>query len=548
MCKRVRFIAVWIAGIALASAAFFPPAQAAGYGSQSITQAADALLQWRKLKNGVSSSGLLFTQAYAQNAGNGCDWFAIAAGRYGIADAPAVYLKNIEKYITQKYKTQDKLDAVKATEWHRIALAVLACGGDPTKIGRDQQGNPVNLIADGVYNRGNTAPLAKQGVNGYAWGLIVLDSQNYRVPSGSCDTRESMIRGLLEAQLSDGGFALAGVKCDPDTTAAVLTALAPYANSSKIYTYVQKSTKKQVSKTVGQAVEEALHALSGAQQSSGGFMTYGEETCESAAQVVTALCTLGIDPQTDVRFLKNGNSVVDALFSYQRTDGGFAHTVHGQSNSMASEQAFCALISLYRMYNDLNVFYDYTDGIFMKEKGPQSTGSSGAGSVVSSVQQNSRPGDASEKNAGKTESLAPESSGEASIQQNRNEDTTSAQTDVSEQASGPQTRQSSSVKQESAAVLDASKANAANAQDHRQNSQSSQALGEQGEENGIHPLVFIGIGIALIAGAAGFYATKGRNQKQLEKDEDFFESIRAEKLSQKEQTAEESKAHEENQE
>ena len=60
--------------------------------------------------------------------------------------------------------------------------------------------------------------------------------------------------------------------------------------------------------------------------------------------------------------------------------------------------------------------------------------------------------------------------------------------------------------------------------------------------------MFIGIGIALIAGAAGFYATKGRNQKQLEKDEDFFESIRAEKLSQKEQTAEESKAHEENQE
>ena len=130
MCKSVRFIAVWIAGIVLASVAFFPPAQAAGYSSQSVAQAADAVLKWRKLKNGVSGSGLLFTQAYAQNAGNGCDWFAIAAGRYGIADDPAAYLENIEKYITQKYKTQDKLDAVKATEWHRIALAVLACGGD----------------------------------------------------------------------------------------------------------------------------------------------------------------------------------------------------------------------------------------------------------------------------------------------------------------------------------------------------------------------------------------------------------------------------------
>ncbi len=544
MCKSVRFIAVWIAGIVLASVAFFPPAQAAGYSSQSVAQAADAVLEWRKLKNGVSGSGLLFTQAYAQNAGNGCDWFAIAAGRYGIADDPAAYLENIEKYITQKYKTQDKLDAVKATEWHRIALAVLACGGDPTKIGSDQQGNPVNLIADGVYNRGITVPLAKQGINGYAWGLITLDSKNYQVPSGSCDTRESMILGLLEAQLADGGFALAGMKCDPDTTAAVLTALAPYTQRSKIYTYVQKSTKKQVSKTVGQVVEEALHALSGVQQSSGGFVTYGEETCESAAQVITALCTLGIDPQTDARFLKNGNSVVDALFSYQCTDGGFAHTVRGQSNSIASEQAFCALVSLYRLYNDFAKFYNYTDDIFMKEKSLQSAGPSGAGSAVSSAQQNSRPGSAFEQNAGEDESPALESSGGSSEQQKRNENTTSAQTGASEQSSGTQAQQPSSVKQESATVPNALGTNSAGTQ----NTQPTQALGEQGEENGIHPLVFIGIGIALIAGAAGFYATKGRYQKQAEEDGDFFESIRAEKQSQKEQAVKEPKAHEENQE
>lgn len=142
MCKSVRFIAVWIAGIVLASVAFFPPAQAAGYSSQSVAQAADAVLKWRKLKNGVSGSGLLFTQAYAQNAGNGCDWFAIAAGRYGIADDPAAYLENIEKYITQKYKTQDKLDAVKATEWHRIALAVLGLRRGSHKNWQRSAGKP----------------------------------------------------------------------------------------------------------------------------------------------------------------------------------------------------------------------------------------------------------------------------------------------------------------------------------------------------------------------------------------------------------------------
>ena len=51
-------------------------------------------------------------------------------------------------------------------------------------------------------------------------------------------------------------------------------------------------------------------------ESDGGFcssMDTGTESSESCAQVLTALCSLGIDPQSDSRFIKNGNTVLDNL-------------------------------------------------------------------------------------------------------------------------------------------------------------------------------------------------------------------------------------------
>ncbi len=43
---------------------------------------------------------------------------------------------------------------------------------------------------------------------------------------------------------------------------------------------------------------------------------------KSCAQVVVALTSLGIDPAEDSRFIKNGNSVLDALLGYYVNGGG----------------------------------------------------------------------------------------------------------------------------------------------------------------------------------------------------------------------------------
>ena len=111
------------------------------------------------------------------------------------------YLAALQTYVEQKYREPDKLDRVKATEWHRISPCCATCGGDPTHFGKDADGNDINLIADGVYDRGKTVDIGAQGLNGWLWGLITLDSMKYNIPAGSSYTRTEMIKKILSFQL-----------------------------------------------------------------------------------------------------------------------------------------------------------------------------------------------------------------------------------------------------------------------------------------------------------------------------------------------------------
>ena len=216
--------------------------------------------------------------------------------------------------------------AAKATEWHRISLAILAMGGDPTNFGTDANGEPINLIADGTYNRGRTTPLGRQGINGWIWGLITLDSLRYPVPDDAFYTREDIIEEILCCQLSDGGFALSGEVSDPDITAMALQALAPYYDSDTLHRYTRKITGETEEKTVRQITEEALSCLSALQLPSGDFKSWGTQNVESTDQVVVALCCLGIDPLSDPRFIKDGKTLLDGILRYRMPDGGFVHS------------------------------------------------------------------------------------------------------------------------------------------------------------------------------------------------------------------------------
>ena len=56
-------------------------------------------------------------------------------------------------------------------------------------------------------------------------------------------------------------------------------------------------------------------------------------------RVIVALTALGIDPQKDARFLKNGRSVLDALCDFVLDDGFYHSAELVEVNGMATEQA-----------------------------------------------------------------------------------------------------------------------------------------------------------------------------------------------------------------
>lgn len=332
------------------------------YTVAQISEAIQGIMTQKRSALGLSETDNLLSGDELIYAGSSAtDWLPIGLSRCGAEDDYDSYLAALRTYVEQKYREPDKLDRTKATEWHRIALAVLACGGDPTHFGRDENGADINLIADGVYDRGKTADLGRQGLNGWLWGLITLDSMKYTIPAGASYTRTELVKTILSYQLSDDGFNLRvaqGSTADPDITAMAIQALAPYYRNSTF--------------NVKDPVDKALDCLSELQLDTGDFRSWGTRNSESVSQIIVSLCSIGVDPQNDSRFIKNGINLLDALFYYQQEDGGFAHSyesdpgnpsaIPGESNSIATDQALLALVAVWRQAQGMSILYDFRPG------------------------------------------------------------------------------------------------------------------------------------------------------------------------------------------
>ena len=263
----------------------------------------------------------------------GGEWMVIGLARSGRL-VPAGYYDNVVEYVKAKADANERLHPAKVTDNARVILALTAIGKDVTNVGGH------NLLK----GLDNMDYVQTQGINGPIFTLIALDSHNY--PTSGDVTREKLIQVILDAQLTDGGWALSGTKADPDMTAMAIQALAPYYKTNE---------------TVKAAVDKALEALSALQRNDGGFGSWGTVNSESCAQVIVALTALGIDPTTDSRFIKNGLTVLDALAGFYVNGGGFRHTAGGDLDGMATEQGYYALASYYRFVNGQTSLYDMSD-------------------------------------------------------------------------------------------------------------------------------------------------------------------------------------------
>lgn len=338
--------------------------QAAGMTRQEMEDLVTDITDWNKKSLGVDKMDCLFSQPFSKNIEDmNSAYYGLAVGRLGCFEDYSSYLETLENFLSREYLENSEISSYKVTEWHKIALTALALGGDPTNLGKKEDGSPINLIADSVYYRGKTTSLGSQGIYGYVWALITVDSLRYKIPEDASDSRESIITAILQEQHEDGGFVLGDDKSDPELTAAALQALAPYYNSTQSYTYISGETGEQITKSVRQSVDAALYYLSRMQEESGDYSSQGVYTIKTAAQTLIALCTLGIDPLSDERFIKNGNTLVDALLSYKTQDGSFSYSRDRsmESSSIGVQHIFLSLCALYRYENGLRSLYDFRE-------------------------------------------------------------------------------------------------------------------------------------------------------------------------------------------
>lgn len=300
--------------------------------------AADSLVNTKKLPAGDSMS----------------DWYAFLQGRTGQWSQGEDYLGKLQSYVNTQYQKNGGLDDSDAFEWHRIALTVAALGGDPTCFGMTKKKEPIDMIAQGTYDWMVTNSLSSQGNQGLIYGLIALDAQCYAVPQRAKYDRNTMVQELLFAQQPDGGFPLANGSSDVAMTAMALQALAPYRNSSVAF-----SRNDGTVRLVADAIDAGLAFLSRQQNEQGYFASSAGAYCESSAEVIIALCSLGLHPNTDQRFRKDGGSAVDGLLRFRLDDGTFCHSLEEtEGDFLVTIKAELALAALERLEHGQRRLYD----------------------------------------------------------------------------------------------------------------------------------------------------------------------------------------------
>ena len=273
--------------------------------------------------------------------------FSLARGGYYAKDNAyfADYYDRIVETVNTtaaKVNLNGALHKSKSTDNSRLIVALSAIGKDATAVG------DWNLVE--AYSANGFTWIKKQGINGTIWALLALDSNHYATSDATI--RQQCVDSIVSLQHDDGGWSLMANKTyasDPDITGMALTALYPYRNQPE----------------VAAACEEAFACLSAMQHENGAFASGGAECAESCSWVIVAATTWGINPDTDSRFIKNGNSVVDALLThYVESEAMFQHVVGGGANAMATDQSCYALVAYDRFLNNKTALYDYSDVTF----------------------------------------------------------------------------------------------------------------------------------------------------------------------------------------
>ncbi len=340
-----------IAGIFLVSAIL--PFTAKAASKDEVAGYIEDIISFKEEEAGCKSKGE-WIEKLSENAGQGAEWYILSLIKNGSEGDYSIFKDRLDAFVKSN-------NVSGATTKQRIALAMIACGDSENAFVKETASDATG----------------KLGVMSWIFGLHLLnngsETENY--------AKESAAEKLLSLRLPDGGWAVMGANSDVDVTAMALQALAPISANNT---------------AAKEACEGALKLLSERQLEDGGFSGFGQENPESAAQVIIALTSLGIDPLSDERFIKNENTVLDGLLKYRNEDGSFSHVLGGAANDSACYQALLSLVSLKNFYEGKGPVYLFEEA----ESG--SAGSKEPGSVASESTETENAGTGSGTN-GKSE-------------------------------------------------------------------------------------------------------------------------------------------------
>ena len=284
-------------------------------------------------KDTISIDALLSNIAagYVENSG---EWPVMDMAAYEDANPDSAY-KTTEN--TKQAYIDSAIAAVTAegageAAYAKAILILQSIGADPQTLYPADSDTSISAVA------------ALKSMDTYSSSAWVAPYTLIALNQGDYDTDEleqSIITSVLTNQAEDGSWSEWGDSIQ--TTANMIAGLSFYYDSDE---------------TVKTAVDIAVTFLSSAQKEDGTFDAYGSGSdANTAAMVVMALSALGIDPDTDERFIKNETSALDGLLSFALTDNSaFGYTDNITANSYATEQGFRALIAADTLRN----VYDFS--------------------------------------------------------------------------------------------------------------------------------------------------------------------------------------------
>ncbi|GHT79849.1 hypothetical protein FACS1894104_5130 [Actinomycetota bacterium] len=281
----------------------------------------------------------------------GAEWSVFTLIRSGVASQAQV-----DSFLADLAANSDSNGVIAGsiTDNARVATTITALGLDATNWnGRD--------FITPLLNPQSTPGFM---LNEASYTLLALDSAGYA--QNQPQVRSFCLDFLLNVQLPSGAWDGWGWGEGPDDTAMALKALAPYFKGNQ--TYLPLGTNgAPTSAQIHSAVSRGLAALATMQASNGGMEYFYAVNANSCAEVVTALCSLGINPETYPALNDKTNTLIGALLSFYNPATGAFMAEDWQppfsmlDNAYATEQSAYALVAYNRLINGRSSLYDLSD-------------------------------------------------------------------------------------------------------------------------------------------------------------------------------------------